>query len=296
MTHYSFEFFPPATPAGQDNLLGVATELAEHDPLFMSVTYGAGGSTQQRTVDTVRLLRAEIDAPIAAHLTTVGATLDETHQLLDTYAEAGVHHLVALRGDASAIEAGDGAPRAEPTGGYRTAVELVAGIRGRPDGGRWDISVAAYPEVHPLARSAKDDLDNLKRKIDTGADRAITQFFFEPEVFLRFRDEAADAGITAPIVPGIMVVNSFTAVARFARRCGADVPAWLQDAFEGLEDDPDVHQCVAATVAAELCGRLKAEGVDDFHFYTMNRRQLTSATVRTLNLTRAPARQVRIGA
>ncbi|MEL7156301.1 MAG: methylenetetrahydrofolate reductase [Actinomycetota bacterium] len=295
MTHYSFEFFPPATPAGRDNLLAVATELAELGPRFMSVTYGAGGSTQERTVDAVRLLSREVDAPIAAHLTTVNASFAQTDQLLDTYAAADVRHLVALRGDGGASP-DEGSTPAEPVEGYRTEAELVAGIRARPDGNRWDISVAAYPEVHPLARSAQADLDNLRAKLDAGADRAITQFFFEPEVFLRFLDRARAAGIEAPIVPGIMVVNSFTAVDRFARRCGADVPRWLTDAFEGLEDDPDVHQCVAATVAAELCGRLKAEGIDDFHFYTMNRRQLTSATVRTLNLTRSPQHGVRIGA
>ncbi len=276
MTHrYSFEFFPPATVDGRHNLLGVAKELSDHDPGFMSVTYGAGGTTRERTIDMVRLLTQHVSTPIAAHLTTVAAGLDQIHDLLDTYADLGVRHLVALRGD-GAPEGPDGAV------GYRTAEELVAGIRSRPDGAQWDISVAAYPEVHPLATSAQADLDNLRRKLEAGADRALTQFFFDPDVFLRFRDAADAAGITGPLVPGIMVVNNFTAVARFASRCGADVPTWLRRLFDGLEDDPEVHQCVAASVAAEQCRRLAAGGVESFHFYTMNRRQLTTATIRTL--------------
>lgn len=286
MTTFSFEFFPPATAKGRDNLLAVAKELSTHEPSFMSVTYGAGGSTRERTIDAVRTLGQHVSVPVAAHLTTVAADAAETHQLLDTYAEAGVRHLVALRGDGAPAGTDD----ADGATGYRTATELVAGIRDRRDGDRWDISVAAYPEVHPMASSPAADLDNLKRKLEAGADRAITQFFFDPDVFLRFREQATAAGITAPIVPGIMAINSFSGVSRFAERCGTTVPRWLERQFAGLDDDPEVHQCVAATVMAEQCRALQAEGVDAFHFYTMNRRHLTSATVRSLTLDGMPTR------
>ncbi len=289
MTTFSFEFFPPATEQGRDKLLTVAKELAVHEPAFVSVTYGAGGSTRERTIDAVRTLGQHLSVPVAAHLTTVAADAAETHQLLDTYAAAGVRHLVALRGDGAPAGADD-SESVDGATGYRTAVDLVAGIRDRPDGDAWDISVAAYPEVHPMASSPAADLDNLKRKLDAGADRAITQFFFDPDVFLRFRDQADAAGITAPIVPGIMAINSFAGVSRFADRCGTTVPAWLQEQFAGLDDDPDVHQCVAASVMAEQCRTLRAEGVDSFHFYTMNRRLLTSATVRSITLDGMPTR------
>ena len=284
---YSFEFFPPATEDGRSNLLAVAKDLAAHEPRFVSVTYGAGGTTRDRTIHAVQALAQSLSVPVAGHLTTVGDGEGETHEILDAYAEAGVRHLVALRGDAAPTPADAANSSQSPSSGYRTAAELVAGIRSRADATRWDISVAAYPEVHPLAPSASADLDNLKAKLDAGADRAITQFFFDPEVFLRFRDAAVRAGIKAPIVPGIMPINSFSGVARFADRCGARIPAWLSALFEGLDDDPEVHRCVAATVAAEQCARLATEGVEDFHFYTMNRRQLTTAAIRHLD--RGPA-------
>lgn len=281
----SFEFFPPNDDEGRTRLLDVAEELAVHGPRFMSVTYGAGGTTRERTIAAVELLRRRLSIPVAAHLTTVGASRSATHELLDRYAELGVHHLVALRGDAPPADTDPN--RTGNAEGFATAADLVAGIRARTDGARWDISVAAYPEVHPLAPSAAADLDNLKAKLDAGADRAITQFFFDPDIFLRFRDATVAAGIEQQLVPGIMPINSFRGVARFAGRCGTAIPGWLHQLFDGLDDDPDVHRCVAATIAAEQCGRLAAADVTDFHFYTMNRRHLTAATIR--HLRRGPA-------
>lgn len=280
----SLEFFPPDDDEGRARLLTVADELAVHQPRFMSVTYGAGGTTRERTIAAVELLHRRLSIPIAAHLTTVGTTRAATHELLDRYAEIGIRHLVALRGDAPPTGAGSAehAPP-PPEEGFATATDLVAGIRARADGARWDISVAAYPEVHPLASSAATDLDHLKAKLDAGADRALTQFFFDPDVFLRFRHLADAAGIEHAIVPGIMPINSFRGVARFAERCGTTIPGWLHRLFDGLDDDPEVHRCVAAAIAAEQCGRLAEAGVTDFHFYTMNRRQLTAATIRHLH-------------
>lgn len=280
MVDVSFEFFPPPSTEGRRELVGVAQELADLKPTFMSVTYGAGGTSQDRTLDTLDDLLGSVDAPIAGHLTTVSATRSETQQVIDTYRSLGISHIVALRGDTPADQPAD----AEPTG-YRSAAELVAGIRNRPDGATFEISVAAYPEVHPRAESARSDIENLMKKFDAGADRAITQFFFDTDAFLRFRDQATSAGIEGPIVPGIMPIANFNGIRRFAKRCGTVIPPWLVAAFDGLDDDPEIHQLVAATVAAEQCQRLRNEGVETFHFYTMNRRSLSAATIRSIGTT-----------
>ncbi len=286
----SFEFFPPSTPAGEANLVDCAQTLAAFGPSFMSVTYGAGGTTQDRTLQTIKQLASTEVAPIAGHLTCVGATRNTVDGVIDQYLSLGVRHIVALRGDPP-----EGHTDGTVEGGYRTAAELVAGIRQRADGHGFadedfEISVGAYPEVHPRAASANADLDNLKAKFDGGATRAITQFFFDPDVFLRFLDRARSAGITAPIVPGIMPVNSYQGIKRFADRCGASIPAWLDDLFGGLDEAPEIRQLVAATVAAEQCRRLAEHGVRHFHFYTLNKPELSAATCRILGLAPTAAR------
>lgn len=277
----SFEFFPPASPAGEQNLARCAEALAPLAPRFVSVTYGAGGSTQSRTYEAVSRLTSETDLSVAGHLTCVGATTEAVGRVVDDYFAAGVRHIVALRGDPP-----EGSTDGSVEGGYQTASELVAGLRTHADaaGQPLEISVGAYPEVHPRAASAEADLDSLKEKLDAGADRAITQFFFETDSFLRFLERARAAGITKPIVPGIMPITSFAGISRFAGRCGTAIPDWLQELFAGLDDSPDVQQLVAATVAAEQCRRLAEHGITDFHFYTMNRPELTVATCRTLGI------------
>jgi methylenetetrahydrofolate reductase (NADPH) len=278
----SFEFFPPATEAGAENLARCADHLAPLGPRFVSVTYGAGGTTRDRTRAAVRRLSSETALSVAAHITCVGATRSEVGTVIDDYLLSGVGHIVALRGDAP-----EGQDDGAVSGGYRDAAELVAGIRNHAVGSvvvDLQISVGAYPEVHPRAVSAKADLDNLKRKLDAGADRAITQFFFDSDVYLRFLETARKAGITAPIVPGIMPVTSFAGITRFAERCGTAVPAWMHDLFGGLDDVPEVQRLVAATVAAEQCRHLAEHGIDEFHFYTMNKPELTAATCRILGV------------
>ena len=277
----SFEFFPPQTEEGRARLVALATDLADFGPAFVSVTYGAGGTSQDRTLTAVADLRAALPVPVAGHLTTVGASKDDIDDVIDHYTSLGVEHIVALRGD----------PPADQEIGpseYETAADLVTAIRSRPDGDRFEISVAAYPEVHPKAATPAADLDNLKRKIDAGADRAITQFFFDTDAFLAFRDRVDQAGIDVPLVPGIMPIANFAGVCRFAERCGTTVPSWLTEMLGDLDDDPEVHQLVSATVAAEQCRRLVAEGVDEFHVYTMNRRPLPAATCRSLGLAPTP--------
>lgn len=280
----SFEFFPPATPAGSDTLEASAAQLAAFDPHFVSVTYGAGGSSQNKTFDAIARVTETSHTPVAGHLTCVAATRQTIHEVVDEYRAMGVTRIVALRGDAPDDATGCDASGAHPEG-YQSAAELVAGIRSRPDGGDFDISVAAYPEVHPKAKSARADMDNLKSKIDAGADRAITQFFFDADVYLRFREQAVAAGIEAPIVPGIMPITSFAGVCRFSERCGTEVPRWVRELFDGLDEAPEVRDLVAATVAAEQCKRLVEHGVNDFHFYTMNKPNLTAATCRILGIT-----------
>jgi methylenetetrahydrofolate reductase (NADPH) len=272
----SFEFFPPKTPALEAQLWACVERLATLKPEFVSVTYGAGGSTQARTHATVLRMVQETSLTPAAHLTCVGATRQAVDEVARRYWEAGVKHIVALRGDAPAGEA-----YAPHPGGYAFAADLVAGLKKIAD---FEISVAAYPETHPQARSAEDDLDNLKRKLDAGATRAITQVFFDNATFLRFLDRALAAGITAPIVPGIMPVTNFTQAAKFCAQCGTSVPAWMASLFEGLDDDPETRRMVAAATTAEQVRILQANGVDEFHFYTLNRPDLVYAIARILGV------------
>lgn len=273
----SFEFFPPKTEKMEEQLWSAIETLTPLAPKFVSVTYGAGGSTRERTHNTVARIAKETPLAAAAHLTCVAASKVEIDEVADAYWEAGVRHIVALRGDPP--EAGTKFV-AHPEG-YQGAAELVEGLRKRHP---FEISVAAYPETHPDASCAQSDIDNLKRKLDAGATRAITQFFFEPETFFRFRDTAAAAGITADIIPGIMPVSNFAAVQRMSAMCNTDVPGWMGKLFEGLDDLPAARQLVSATLAAELCRKLYAGGVRDFHFYTLNRAELSYAICHLLGL------------
>lgn len=273
----SFEFFPPKTDASLIALWDCITRLAPLKPRFVSVTYGAGGSTRERTHEIVVRIARETAIKPAAHLTCVGATRAEIDAIAERYWEAGIRHLVALRGD---MPDGTRPYRPHP-GGYAYASDLVAGLKKIAD---FEISVAAYPEPHPEAVSAEADLDNLKRKIDAGANRAITQFFVGIEHYLRFRDRAVAAGITVPIVPGIMPVTNFAGFCRFAGSCGTEVPGWLADLFAGLDQDPETRRLVAATVAAEQCRALAGAGVSEFHFYTLNRADLSFAICHILGV------------
>jgi methylenetetrahydrofolate reductase (NADPH) len=271
----SFEFFPPRTDKLEEQLWACIRRLEPLAPRFVSVTYGAGGTTQERTHATVARLVSDTTLTPAAHLTCVGATREEVDEVARRYWQAGVRHIVALRGDPPA-----GAERYEPhPGGYAQAEDLVRGLKRIGD---FEISVGAYPEVHPAAVSAEADLDFLKRKIDAGATRAITQYFFDAEVYLRFLDRCLAAGITVPIVPGIMPVTNFASVQRFSAMCGASVPDWMGQLFEGLDDDAETRRMVAAVVAAEQVRLLQANGVDEFHFYTLNRPDLTYAIAHIL--------------
>ncbi|RVT95835.1 methylenetetrahydrofolate reductase [NAD(P)H] [Rhodovarius crocodyli] len=273
----SFEFFPPKSEKLEADLWACIRRLAPLGPRFVSVTYGAGGSTRARTHDTVARLARETSLTPAAHLTCVGGTREEVDEVARAYWQAGVRHIVALRGDPPA-----GSARYEPhPGGYAQAEDMVRGLRRVGD---FDISVGAYPEGHPVALSAEADLDFLKRKIDAGATRAITQYCFDTDTILRFLDRCHAAGIRAPIVPGIMPIANFTSLSRFSAMCGASVPAWLARMFEGLENDPETHQLVAATVAAEQVRVLRANGVDEFHLYTLNRPELSLAVARILGV------------
>jgi methylenetetrahydrofolate reductase (NADPH) len=279
----SFEFFPPATPAGVENLGTSADALAPFGPTFVSVTYGAGGSNQDKTIAALDQLLAKPGLPVAGHLTCIAASKRTVDAVVDDYKARGVRRIVALRGDAPAGAEGCADDGSHPDG-YGSAADLVAGIRARDDGANFDISVGAYPEVHPKAPSAEADLDNLKRKIDAGADRAITQFFFDADVYLRFVENARRAGITAPIVPGIMPVTNFAGICRFSERCGTAVPPWMHDLFDGLDEAPEIRELVSATVTAEQCKRLVEHGVREFHFYTMNKPNLTAAVCRILGI------------
>ncbi|MEX2182354.1 MAG: methylenetetrahydrofolate reductase [NAD(P)H] [Gemmatimonadaceae bacterium] len=273
----SFEFFPPKTPEMEATLWRSITRLAPMAPRFVSVTYGAGGSTRERTHNTVRRILGETSLVPAAHLTCVAATSEQIDAVADDYWNVGVRHVVALRGD---IPGGE-APYFPTPGGYAYAAELVEGLRKRHD---FELSVAAYPETHPEAKSPEADLDNLKRKIDAGATRAITQFFFDNWTYIRFVDRARKAGITVPIVPGIMPVTNFTQMVKFAKVAGATVPPAFARLFEGLDDDPDTRKLVAATVAAEQCQQLAQAGITEFHFYTLNRADLAYAICHILGL------------
>jgi methylenetetrahydrofolate reductase (NADPH) len=273
----SFEFFPPKTAEMEARLWEVIKRIEPLAPRFVSVTYGAGGSTRERTHATVRRIRQETQLEPAAHLTCIGASRSEIDAVAREYWQAGIRHIVALRGDPPG-----GAQGYDPhPDGYPFATDLVSGLKKVAD---FEISVAAYPETHPEARSARHDLDNLKAKIDAGASRAITQYFFDIELFLRFRDRAAAAGVTVPIVPGILPVTNFAQVKKFSAACGASIPDWMAVHFEGLDDDPDTRRLVAASIAAEQCRRLHANGVHEFHFYTLNRADLIVAICHLLGV------------
>lgn len=273
----SFEFFPPKTSKMEETLWDAVKTLAPLAPRFVSVTYGAGGSTRERTHATVERIVRETDVPAAAHLTCVDASRAEIDEVARAYWSAGVRHIVALRGDPAVA----GTSFEAHPAGYASAADLVAGLKAIAP---FEISVACYPETHPDSATAAADLDNLKRKLDAGATRAITQFFFEPETFFRFRDQVAAAGIDAEIMPGIMPVSNFGAIQRMSAMCGTAVPPWMARLFEGLDGHPAARQLVAATVSAELCRRLYAGGVRHFHFYTLNRAELSYAICHLLGL------------
>ena len=273
----SFEFFPPKTAAMAQTLRESVATLAPLGPRFVSVTYGAGGTTRERTHAEVVRINNEVGVPAAAHLTCVEATREEVDAVARSYWDNGIRHIVALRGDPP-----PGGGRYEPhPDGYANAAELVAGLKRVAD---FEISVGAYPEVHPDSANSAADLDNLKRKLDAGATRAITQFFFDPDCFFAFRDRAAAAGITGEIVPGVMPIMSFPAVQRMSSLCATAIPAWLEGLFDGLDDRPSARQLVSASIAADLCSRLYAGGERQFHFYTLNRAELSYAICHMLGL------------
>lgn len=273
----SFEFFPPQTEDMERTLWSSIERLSVLSPRFVSVTYGADGSTRERTHAAVARILKETSLTAAPHLTCVGASKGEIDDIARIYWQMGVRHLVALRGDPPK---NNEAYRPHPDG-YAHASDLVSGLKKVGD---FDISVAAYPEVHPEASNARSDLENLKRKLDAGASRAITQFFFDVDMYLRFRDRCARHSIESAIVPGILPITRFPQLERFARQCGASVPGWLRERFEGLDEDPDTRRLIAASVAIEQVRRLQREGIDEFHFYTLNRSELTYAICHALGV------------
>ncbi|SNZ09136.1 5,10-methylenetetrahydrofolate reductase (NAD(P)) [Cohaesibacter gelatinilyticus] len=274
----SFEFFPPKSEKMEENLWASVERLAPLSPSFISVTYGAGGSTRERTHDIVARMVEETKVKPAAHLTCVGATKQEVNDVIRSYADCGVNHIVALRGDPV-----DGVgSRYEPhTGGYVNAADLVSGIR---EIGDFEVTVSAYPEKHPESPDFAMDIEMLRQKVDAGATRAITQFFFDNDLYEAYVERVRRAGIFIPIVPGILPIHNFKQMANFASRTGASVPQWLANRFEGLDDDPETHRLVAAAIAAEQVQDLLERGIDDFHFYTMNRANLSYAICHLLGL------------
>ena len=277
----SFEFFPPKTDVMEEKFWDSVHKLAPLKPRFVSVTYGAGGSTRERTLRMVSRIKSETGVDAAAHLTCVGSTRDEVDAVVRDFQRAGVNRIVALRGDPPE---GVGQPFTPHPQGYQNAADLVGGLRRIGD---FDISVAAYPEKHPQSPDWQTEIDNLKRKIDAGATRAITQMFFKNADYLRYVERARKAGVTAPIVPGIQPIHSFKQIASFAARCGTSIPAWLAERFDGLDEEPETHALVASAVAAEQVTELLDEGVTEFHIYTHNRSPLALALARILG--RRPA-------
>ncbi len=274
----SFEFFPPKSEALETQLWESIRKLEPLAPSFVSVTYGAGGSTRDRTHRTVARIVNETALRPAAHLTCVGASRADVDAVLSDYWATGVRHIVALRGDPPG---GVGAEYEAHPDGYEDAAALVSGARRVGD---FDVSVAVHPEKHPASITWAHDVENFKKKLAAGAARGISQFFFDADVFLRFRDRLAAAGVTAPIVPGIMAVSNVAGLRKMAGACGATLPAWLVRLFEGLDDDPETRRLVAAATTAQLCAQLAAEGVEDFHFYTLNRADLTLAICRIIGV------------
>ncbi|MGA7810061.1 methylenetetrahydrofolate reductase [NAD(P)H] [Bradyrhizobium sp.] len=275
----SFEFFPPKTPEMERNLWDTIKRLAPLHPGFVSVTYGAGGSTRERTHATIARILAETELTPAAHLTCVSASRGEIDDIVDRYHDIGVRHIVALRGDPPG---GIGTPYVTHPDGYRSSADLVEGIRTRhPD---IEVSVSAYPEKHPESADFDADIDVLKAKVDAGAARAITQVFFDNDLYFRYLDRVRARGIDIPIVPGIMPMHNFKQARAFVTRAGTSVPDWLAQKFDGLDDDPETRKLVAATVAAGQVQKLRKRGVDRFHFYTMNRADLVFAISHLLGL------------
>jgi methylenetetrahydrofolate reductase (NADPH) len=273
----SFEFFPPKNLEGSFRLWDTVQVLAPMAPRFVSVTYGAGGTTRELTRDAVATLHKSSGLNVAAHLTCVNASKEETLGIADDFAAAGVTDLVALRGDPPK---GSGRFEAHPEG-FANSIELIEALA---ETGKFNVRVGAYPESHPDAADQTANINWLKAKIDAGASEALTQFFFEPEVFLRFRDACVKAGIDAPIVPGIQPIENWKGIRNFANRCGASFPTWLQDAFEKAERD-DREELLATALCTELCDALRTEGVDHFHFYTLNRPELTRDVCHALGVT-----------
>ncbi len=279
----SFEFFPPKTDKMEAKLWESVARLSPMAPEFVSVTYGAGGSTRDRTQKTVAKIAQDTPLKPAAHLTCVSATKEEVLQVAEDFWSAGVRHLVALRGDPPT---GMGEKFEQHPGGYRDSVDLIEGIRDHDlgPGVRFEISVSCYPERHPDSQGWDADIAFLKAKQDAGADRAITQFFFEPHVYLDFLERARAGGVTMPIVPGIMLQPNFNGLKRIAKLCGASVPDWLHTLYEGTENDAETRDLITANLAAELCHKLSDQGVSDFHFYTLNKASLALSTCRLLGL------------
>lgn len=276
-TRVSFEFFPPKTPEMDETLWRSIRRLEPLRPEFVSVTYGAGGSTRERTHATVKRIVQETTLTPAAHLTCVGASRDEVNDVVRSYWAAGVRHIVALRGDMPEL----GAPYRPHPQGYQSTAELVAGVRKIAD---FEVSVSAYPEGHPESPSLDADVELLRHKVDAGATRAITQFAFDTEQHARFLEKVRRAGIAVPIVPGIMPTTNFKGIRRMAGRCGAGIPKWLEDYYVGLDDDLETRKLIAAYVAAEQVNRLRAYGFDRFHFYTLNQADLTFAICHVIGL------------
>lgn len=280
----SFEFFPPKSEEMEGQLWNTVRDLQDWNPEFVSVTYGAGGTTKAPTLSTVTRFLNDTPLATASHLTCVSATKEETHQVVDSFRKAGVTHFVALRGDAPG---GVGAPYQPHPGGYANAAELVAGLKQLGD---FEISVSAYPEKHPESRDQAADIDMLKRKADNGADRALTQFFFDNDNFERYLEKVRAAGVRIPVVPGIMPIQNLTQLKRFAGACGTVIPSFLDDRFAGYDDKPEERAKVAAEVAAEQIEDLIRRGLHEFHLYTMNRAPLVSAVLNNLDLSRQAAR------
>lgn len=276
----SFEFFPPKSDEAEANLWSAIRRLEPLNPAFVSVTYGAGGSTRERTHRTVQRIISETTLRPAAHLTCVEASRAEVDEVIEGYKAIGVDHIVALRGDPPGGD-GIGGAYVPRTNGYANATELSRAINSV---GGFDITVGAYPEKHPESPSLDHDIEVLKAKVDAGATRAVSQFFFDIEAFLRFRDRVRAAGVTIPLIPGIMPVSNFKGLSRMSAACGASIPDWLAAHFDGLDDDPETRKLLAASIAAETCARLQEEGFSDFHFYTLNRAELVYAICRVLGV------------
>lgn len=271
----SFEFFPPKTEQAKESLIATVKELATLAPEFVSVTYGAGGSTRQATHETVAALMQE-GINVAAHLTCIGATRQEIDEIADEYYNIGVRHIVALRGDPPK---GETQYRPHP-GGYEYGVDLVRGLKDLH--ADFEISVPAFPEKHPESGEMKEDIDVLKAKMDAGATRAITQYFFDVEHFFRFRDMAAARGVTLPIIPGILIISNVEQFLKFNEQCGAHIPEYIMELLKGLDEAPKTREVMSAIIAAELCRKLRSEGVEQFHFYTLNRAPIATAICKIL--------------